>query len=395
MSEIPENLSYTKEHEWVNLQDDGNVKVGITDHAQDALSDVVFVELPNVGAGFSKGDTMAVAESVKAASDIYAPVSGKISSVNTKLEESPELINESPYDFGWMVVIEPSEEFENFYSDLTDATVNYELRILDITRLEEEQVFVDDIDMKISHIIRGEDHITKSAIQIEIFNALDTQSPIFGHNSLLVRENGRPFSKRNAASSIVQLKEESFDPNAINSLNVSIGSSIDIEAFTSLKEMSEKFNIKSLGKAPARYSLDQLSKLNSQIISDYSFSKISELLDNKLSNFSEEFWDCIKQNISHLSEIDEWYNIINANIEAKIDDVEYLNLSEELLPEEPWDESTWDNWIALLKDKTSKSGKELFLPIRIALTGKSHGPELNKLILLLGYNEVKRRLLRN
>ena len=146
---------------------------------------------------------------------------------------------------------------------------------------------VDDIDMKISHIIRGEDHITNSAIQIEIFNALDSQPPIFGHNSLLVRENGKPFSKRNAASSIVQLKEESFDPNAINSLNVSIGSSIDIEAFTSLKEMSEKFNIQSLGKAPARYSLDQLSKLNSQIISDYSFSKISELLGLSLIHISE------------------------------------------------------------------------------------------------------------
>ena len=113
MSEIPENLSYTNEHEWVSLQEDGNAKVGITDHAQDALSDVVFVELPDVGSEFSKGDTMAVAESVKAASDIYAPVSGKIISVNTKLEESPELINESPYDFGWMVVIKPSEELEN------------------------------------------------------------------------------------------------------------------------------------------------------------------------------------------------------------------------------------------------------------------------------------------
>ena len=113
MSEIPENLSYTKEHEWVSLQEDGNAKVGITDHAQDALSDVVFVELPDIGLEFSKGDTMAVAESVKAASDIYAPVSGKIISVNTKLEESPQLINESPYDFGWMVVIEPNEELEN------------------------------------------------------------------------------------------------------------------------------------------------------------------------------------------------------------------------------------------------------------------------------------------
>ena len=118
MSEVPENLSYTKEHEWASLQDDGNVKVGITDHAQDALSDVVFVELPEVGSEFSKGDPMAVAESVKAASDIYAPVSGKISSVNTKLEESPELINESPYDFGWMVIIEPNEELEN----LLDST---------------------------------------------------------------------------------------------------------------------------------------------------------------------------------------------------------------------------------------------------------------------------------
>ncbi|RZD37544.1 MAG: glycine cleavage system protein H [Methanobacteriota archaeon] len=113
MSEVPDNLSYTKEHEWLSLDDDGNVKVGITDHAQDALSDVVFVELPEVGSSFSKGDSMAIAESVKAASDIYAPVSGKIISVNTKLEESPELINESPYDFGWMATIEPTEELED------------------------------------------------------------------------------------------------------------------------------------------------------------------------------------------------------------------------------------------------------------------------------------------
>ncbi len=125
MSEIPDNLSYTKDHEWADLQDDGKVRVGITDHAQDALSDVVFVELPDVGSKFVKGDAMAVAESVKAASDIYAPVSGKIVSINDKLEESPELINESPYDFGWMVVIEPEEKLEglldsNSYREVID-----------------------------------------------------------------------------------------------------------------------------------------------------------------------------------------------------------------------------------------------------------------------------------
>tara|TARA_Y100000590_G_scaffold99941_1_gene113611 strand:+ start:1432 stop:1809 length:378 start_codon:yes stop_codon:yes gene_type:complete len=118
MSEVPEDLSYTKDHEWVLIEDDGNVKVGITDYAQDSLSDVVFVELPEVGDEFSKDDAMAVAESVKAASDIYAPISGKIVALNEKLEESPELVNESPYDFGWMVIMKPQGEI----TGLLDAT---------------------------------------------------------------------------------------------------------------------------------------------------------------------------------------------------------------------------------------------------------------------------------
>jgi len=113
MSEVPDNLSYTKDHEWMLVKDDGKVRIGITDYAQDALSDVVFVELPEIGSKFSEGDAMAVAESVKAASDIYAPVSGEIIEVNDKLEESPELINESPYDFGWMVVMIPDNKLNN------------------------------------------------------------------------------------------------------------------------------------------------------------------------------------------------------------------------------------------------------------------------------------------
>ena len=110
MSSIPDNLNYTEEHEWLKVQKDGQARVGITDYAQDSLSDVVFVELPEVGEQFTRGDVMAVAESVKAASDIYAPISGKIVSINENLEESPELVNESPYEFGWMVLIEPEGE---------------------------------------------------------------------------------------------------------------------------------------------------------------------------------------------------------------------------------------------------------------------------------------------
>jgi len=118
MSLVPDNLNYTEEHEWLKVQEDGQARVGITDYAQDSLSDVVFVELPEVGEQFTRGDVMAVAESVKAASDIYAPISGKIVSINEKLEESPELVNESPYEFGWMVLIEPEGEVNG----LLDAT---------------------------------------------------------------------------------------------------------------------------------------------------------------------------------------------------------------------------------------------------------------------------------
>ena len=111
MSLVPDNLNYTEEHEWLKFgKKDSLARVGITDYAQDSLSDVVFVELPEVGDQFTRGDIMAVAESVKAASDIYAPISGKIVSINEKLEESPELVNESPYEFGWMVLIEPEGE---------------------------------------------------------------------------------------------------------------------------------------------------------------------------------------------------------------------------------------------------------------------------------------------
>ena len=118
MSSVPDNLNYTEEHEWLKVQKDGQARVGITDYAQDSLSDVVFVELPEVGEQFTRGDVMAVAESVKAASDIYAPISGKIVSINENLEESPELVNESPYEFGWMVLIEPEGEVNG----LLDAT---------------------------------------------------------------------------------------------------------------------------------------------------------------------------------------------------------------------------------------------------------------------------------
>lgn len=112
MSQIPEDLKYTKEHEWVRHQDDGTVLIGITDHAQTSLGDITFVELPETGESFARGDTFGVVESVKAASDLYMPLTGEIVEFNGELEDNPELVNNEPYDGAWMIRVKPAEPSE-------------------------------------------------------------------------------------------------------------------------------------------------------------------------------------------------------------------------------------------------------------------------------------------
>lgn len=119
MSNIPAELRYVKSHEWIRLEDDGSVTIGVTDHAQEALGDVVFVELPEVGAELGADDEAGVVESVKAASDIYAPISGEVLAINEALEETPELVNSDPYNDGWFFRMKPSDEAE--LNELLDA----------------------------------------------------------------------------------------------------------------------------------------------------------------------------------------------------------------------------------------------------------------------------------
>ena len=119
MSEIPENLKYSTDHDWVRLDDDGSIVIGITDHAQEALGELVFVEVPKEGQSFQRGDSCAVVESVKAASDINAPVTGDVASVNAALEERPELVNQNPYTDGWLIRLHPSNPAE--LDELLDA----------------------------------------------------------------------------------------------------------------------------------------------------------------------------------------------------------------------------------------------------------------------------------
>jgi len=128
MSEVPESLRYTSDHEWVRLEDDGSLLVGITDHAQEALGELVFVEVPETGQEFAKGDACVVIESVKAASDVYAPVSGACTDANGALADEPELVNQNPYDAGWLIRLSPTDPAE--FEELMDAEA-YEQFLID------------------------------------------------------------------------------------------------------------------------------------------------------------------------------------------------------------------------------------------------------------------------
>ena len=254
---------------------------------------------------------------------------------------------------------------------------------------------IDDIEMEITNIIRGEDHVTNSGIQIEMFSSLNKLAPTFGHHPLLVDENGDPFSKRNSALSIKDLKKNGIDPMAINLLNASIGTSIKMTSVNSLNEISNFLVLDKLGRAPARFSIDQLNKLNSSLLIDLSFDEVEEKLRNQNIFANRPLWEIIKNNLNNLSEYAKWDQIINEEIKIEGLDSNFLNTAADVLPEEPWDDGTWGLWIENIKKSTNKKGRDLFLPLRKSITGLEDGPELKKLILLIGYDKIKKRLLGN
>ena len=180
---------------------------------------------------------------------------------------------------------------------------------------------------------------------------------------------------------------------AINSLNTSIGTSIEINSFRSLKEISEILDLSKLGRAPGRFSLDQLIKLNSSQLSILVFEEIKNRLENQNIIASKTLWEIVKNNLNYLSEYSKWDEIINKDIEVENLDYEFLKTASDVLPDEPWDNSTWNLWIDKIKVSTDRRGRDLFLPLRKAITGLDDGPELKELILLIGYDKIKKRLL--
>jgi len=255
---------------------------------------------------------------------------------------------------------------------------------------------VDDLDMGITHIIRGDDHITNTAIQIQILEALggNAKDFHFGHVPLLTGAQGEGLSKRFGSLSLKELRTEGFEAIALLNYLAHLGLAEEPPFAFSLDALAQSFDFSKLGRSSPKFSFVDLERTNAKVLQEMPYELISTSLKQKgFEPIEKPFWEIIKQNITKLNDIHPYLTICFGEIEPVQTDQDYLTQALEALPEEPWSENTWTEWTQLLKDKTGRKGKDLFMPLRLALTGEEHGPEMKRLLPFIGYQKVKQRLL--
>jgi glutamyl-tRNA synthetase len=256
---------------------------------------------------------------------------------------------------------------------------------------------IDDFDYKITHIIRGEDHVTNTATQIQIFEAINDNKPFsieFAHTSLLLGEDGSPLSKRLGSLSLHSLRDAGIEPMAINCLLARLGTSLPIEPKLTLEDLSNDFNLDIFSRTPPRFSEIDLKNLNHKLYHQMPFESVEKNLIKKgITKISEPIWQLLHDNIGDLNDLKHWEDVLFEDIAFNTAvDKDYIKQALERLPKDPWNETTWKTWTDSLKEITGRKGKDLYMPIREALTGLAHGPEMKEIILLIGYNLVCTRL---
>jgi glutamyl-tRNA synthetase len=251
---------------------------------------------------------------------------------------------------------------------------------------------IDDMDFEITHVVRGEDHVSNTAIQIQLFEAIGASVPQFAHHSLMKAKDGK-ISKRDGGYDLETLRGDGIEPMAINSYLARLGTSDPIEPWLSADVLLEKFNLSRFSKAAAVYDRDALVKLNEKIVRQLPYDAVKELPE--MQGIDEAFWVSVRPNLSAVKEIKDWWEICRNAVTPIIDEGNkgFLEEIAQLLPKEAWSEDTWQEWLAEVKANSNRKGKELFLPIRQALTARSDGPEMKQVFVLLGYERVQSRLL--
>lgn len=247
---------------------------------------------------------------------------------------------------------------------------------------------VDDIAFGITHVIRGEDHVTNSGAQIQMFGALDAAVPAFGHLPLLVDATGGSLSKRTGALAVADLRERGTEALALCALLARLGTADPVEPATSLEALVATVDFARVGRAAARFSEEELAQLNARTLHILPYETVRARLPERLG---EAFWLAVRGNLVTLADTAGWADVVRGPIEPKIEDAGFLTLAAAQLPAEPWDDTTWKAWTSGLA-AAGRKGRALFHPLRLALTARETGPEMARLLPLIGRAKAEARL---
>jgi glutamyl-tRNA synthetase len=250
---------------------------------------------------------------------------------------------------------------------------------------------VDDIDLGITHVIRGEDHVSNTGTQIEIFEALGGRVPAFAHHNLLTGAEGEGLSKRIGSLSLDELRADGFESLAVATVAVLTGTSLPVEPYPDLAAIAQRLELAMISHGPARYDPAELESLNARLLHEMPYEVAKERLPRSVGAAA---WEILRANLRKFSDIESWAKVLSGEAEgvAAAEDRAFLGEALELLPPEPWTEQTWTDWTTALKAKSGRKGRALFHPLRLALTGREDGPDFRSLLPLLGRKVCRDRL---
>ena len=251
---------------------------------------------------------------------------------------------------------------------------------------------VDDIDFGITHIVRGEDHVTNTGVQIAIFEAMGAEPPAFGHHSLLIGADGHALSKRLGALSVQSFRDAGLEPMAVLCHATLVGSSDAIEPFKTRDELAALLDFNKISKAPGRFDVEELKGLNAKLLLKLDYADVALRLDAKGITGGAPFWDAVRGNLNVFDDVDLWWRVVHGDITPVIENKDFTDKASTVLPSEPWTKDTWGDWTNAVKTATGAKGKALFHPLRLALTGQESGPELKLLLPMIGRARTLERL---
>jgi glutamyl-tRNA synthetase len=249
---------------------------------------------------------------------------------------------------------------------------------------------IDDVEMDVTDVLRGEDHVSNTALQLQMFAALGSAPPAFAHEALLVGSEGK-LSKRLGSVGVDQFREAGIEPEAVKALLARIGTSDPVEPLVQTEKLIETFDFARFGRAPARFDEAELAAVNTRIVHQLDFAAITGRLPAGMGHAE---WDAVRPNLAIVAEAADWWQVIEGPIDAPADpaDAAFLAEAAALAGTIDWSADPWHALTAALKGSSGRSGKALFLPLRRALTGLDHGPDMKALLPLIGRDRAIARL---